>query len=192
MEEFSNNCGFILTCNFKNRIIEPLHSRCSVVEFNITKKELSGLAPQFMRRIENILKMKGIKYDQKVIAELMMKHMPDWRRILNELQRYSVTGSIDVGILTNMSDESFDSLVKMIGSQDFTGIRKWVVDNSDIETATLYRNLYNHASKNMKPASIAQMVLILAKYQYQAAFVVDHEINNVACLVELMTDCEWS
>jgi DNA polymerase III delta prime subunit len=107
MEEFSNNCGFILTCNFKNRIIEPLHSRCSVVEFNITKKELSGLAPQFMRRIENILKMKGIKYDQKVIAELMMKHMPDWRRILNELQRYSVTGSIDVGILTNMSDESF-------------------------------------------------------------------------------------
>jgi DNA polymerase III delta prime subunit len=192
MEEFSNNCGFILTCNFKNRIIEPLHSRCSVVEFNITKKELSGLAPQFMRRIENILKMKGIKYDQKVIAELMMKHMPDWRRILNELQRYSVTGNIDVGILTNMSDESFDSLVKMIGSQDFTGIRKWVVDNSDIETATLYRNLYNHASKNMKPASIAQMVLILAKYQYQAAFVVDHEINNVACLVELMTDCEWS
>jgi DNA polymerase III delta prime subunit len=192
MEEFSNNCGFILTCNFKNRIIEPLHSRCSVVEFNISKKELSGLAPQFMRRIENILKMKGIKYDQKVIAELMLKHMPDWRRILNELQRYSVTGNIDVGILTNMSDESFDSLVKMIGSQDFTGIRKWVVDNSDIETATLYRNLYNHASKNMKPASIAQMVLILAKYQYQAAFVVDHEINNVACLVELMTDCEWS
>jgi DNA polymerase III delta prime subunit len=192
MEEFSNNCGFILTCNFKNRIIEPLHSRCSVVEFNISKKELAGLAPQFMRRIENILKMKGIKYDQKVIAELMLKHMPDWRRILNELQRYSVTGNIDVGILTNMSDESFDSLVKMIGSQDFTGIRKWVVDNSDIETATLYRNLYNHASKNMKPASIAQMVLILAKYQYQAAFVVDHEINNVACLVELMTDCDWS
>jgi DNA polymerase III delta prime subunit len=192
MEEFSNNCGFILTCNFKNRIIEPLHSRCSVVEFNISKKELAGLAPQFMRRIENILKMKGIKYDQKVIAELMMKHMPDWRRILNELQRYSVTGNIDVGILTNMSDESFDSLVKMIGSQDFTGIRKWVVDNSDIETATLYRNLYNHASKNMKPVSIAHMVLILAKYQYQAAFVVDHEINNVACLVELMTDCDWS
>jgi hypothetical protein len=122
----------------------------------------------------------------------MMKHMPDWRRILNELQRYSVTGKIDVGILTNMSDESFDSLVKMIKSQDFTSIRKWIVDNSDIETATLYRNLYNHASKNMKPASIAQMVLTLAKYQYQAAFVVDHEINNVACLVELMTDCEWS
>jgi DNA polymerase III delta prime subunit len=145
-----------------------------------------------MKRVENILKMKGIEYDQKVIAELMMKHMPDWRRILNELQRYSVTGKIDVGILTNMSDESFDSLVKMIKSQDFTSIRKWIVDNSDIETATLYRNLYNHASKNMKPASIAQMVLTLAKYQYQAAFVVDHEINNVACLVELMTDCEWS
>ena len=192
MEEFSNNCGFILTCNFKNRIIEPLHSRCSVVEFNITKKELAGLAPQFMKRVENILKMKGIEYDQKVIAELMMKHMPDWRRILNELQRYSITGKIDVGILTNMSDESFDSLVKMIKKQDFTGIRKWIVDNSDIETASLYRSLYNHASKNMKAASIAQMVLILAKYQYQAAFVVDHEINNVACLVELMTDCDWS
>ena len=192
MEEFSNNCGFILTCNFKNRIIEPLHSRCSVVEFNISKKQLAGLAPQFLKRVENILKMKGIQYDQQVIAELMMKHMPDWRRILNELQRYSVTGNIDVGILTNMSDESFDSLVKMIKKQEFTGIRKWIVDNSDIETASLYRSLYNHASKNMKAASIAQMVLILAKYQYQAAFVVDHEINNVACLVELMTDCDWS
>ena len=192
MEEFSNNCGFILTCNFKDRIIKPLHSRCSVVDFKITKKELKALAPQFMKRIQNILKMKGIEYEPQVIAELMKKHMPDWRRILNELQRYSVTGKIDVGILTNMSDESFDSLVKMISNQDFTGIRKWIVDNSDIETATLYHNLYTHASKNMKPASIAQMVLILAKYQYQAAFVVDHEINNVACLVELMTDCEWS
>ena len=192
MEEFSNNCGFILTCNFKNRIIGPLHSRCSVVEFNISKKDLGELGPAFLKRIENILRMKGVQYDRKVLLELMKKHMPDWRRILNELQRYSVTGNIDVGILTNMSDESFDSLVKMIKKQEFTGIRKWIVDNSDIETASLYRSLYNHASKNMKAASIAQMVLILAKYQYQAAFVVDHEINNVACLVELMTDCDWS
>ena len=181
-----------MTCNFKNRIIEPLHSRCSVVEFNISKKDLGELGPTFLKRIENILKMKGVQYDRKVLLELMKKHMPDWRRILNELQRYSVTGNIDVGILTNMSDESFDSLVKMIKKQEFTGIRKWIVDNSDIETASLYRSLYNHASKNMKAASIAQMVLILAKYQYQAAFVVDHEINNVACLVELMTDCDWS
>ena len=192
MEEFSNNCGFILTCNFKNRIIEPLHSRCSVVDFTMTNKEKAGLASQFMKRVENILKMKGVEFDQKVIAELIMKHMPDWRRVLNELQRYSVTGTIDVGILTTLSDESFDSLVSMMKNQDFTGIRKWVVDNADIESSTLFRKLYDYANKKMKPMSIAQMVLILAKYQYQAAFVVDHEINNVACLLEIMTDCEWS
>jgi DNA polymerase III delta prime subunit len=192
MEEFSNNCGFILTCNFKNRIIEPLHSRCSVVDFTMTNKEKAGLASQFMKRVENILKMKGVEFDQKVIAELIMKHMPDWRRVLNELQRYSVTGKIDVGILTTLSDESFDSLVSMMKNQDFTGIRKWVVDNADIESSTLFRKLYDYANKKMKPMSIAQMVLILAKYQYQAAFVVDHEINNVACLLEIMTDCEWS
>ena len=192
MEEFSNNCGFILTCNFKNRIIEPLHSRCSVVDFTMSKKEMAGLAPQFLKRVSNILKMKGVEFDPKVIAELIMKHMPDWRRVLNELQRYSVTGKIDVGILTTLSDESFDSLVSMMKNQDFTGIRKWVVDNADIESSTLFRKLYDYANKKMKPMSVAQMVLILAKYQYQAAFVVDHEINNVACLLEIMTDCEWS
>ena len=192
MEEFSNNCGFILTCNFKNRIIEPLHSRCSVVDFTMPKKEMASLAPQFLKRVSNILKMKGVEFDPKVIAELIMKHMPDWRRVLNELQRYSVTGKIDVGILTTLSDESFDSLVSMMKNQDFTGIRKWVVDNADIESSTLFRKLYDYANKKMKPMSVAQMVLILAKYQYQAAFVVDHEINNVACLLEIMTDCEWS
>ena len=192
MEEFSNNCGFILTCNFKNRIIEPLHSRCSVIEFNIAKKEMPELCSQFFRRVENILKINGVEYDKQVVSELIMKYNPDWRRILNELQRYSSGGKIDIGILTVMSDESFTSLVKMLKKQDFSGIRKWVVDNSDIETSVLYRSLYTHASKKMPPASIAQMVLILAKYQYQAAFVVDHEINNVACLVELMTDCDWS
>ena len=192
MEEFSNNCGFILTCNFKNRIIEPLHSRCSVIEFNIAKKEMPELCSQFFRRVENILKINGVEYDQQVVSELIMKYNPDWRRILNELQRYSSGGKIDIGILTVMSDESFISLVKMLKKQDFSGIRKWIVDNSDIETSVLYRSLYTHASKKMPPASIAQMVLILAKYQYQAAFVVDHEINNVACLVELMTDCDWS
>jgi DNA polymerase III delta prime subunit len=192
MEEFSKNCGFILTCNFKNRIIEPLHSRCSVIEFNINKKEIPELCSQFFRRVENILKINGVKYDRQVVSELIKKYNPDWRRILNELQRYSATGKIDVGILTVMSDESFTSLVKMLKNQDFSGIRKWVVDNSDVETSVLYRSLYSNAAKKMPPASIAQMVLILAKYQYQAAFVVDHEINNVACLVELMTDCEWS
>ena len=192
MEEFSNNCGFILTCNFKNRIIEPLHSRCSVIEFNIAKKEMPELCSQFFRRVENILKINGVEYDQQVVSELIMKYNPDWRRILNELQRYSSGGKIDIGILTVMSDESFISLVKMLKKQDFSGIRKWIVDNSDIETSVLYRSLYTHAAKKMPPASIAQMVLILAKYQYQAAFVVDHEINNVACLVELMTDCDWS
>jgi DNA polymerase III delta prime subunit len=158
----------------------------------MTNKEKAGLASQFMKRVENILKMKGVEFDQKVIAELIMKHMPDWRRVLNELQRYSVTGKIDVGILTTLSDESFDSLVSMMKNQDFTGIRKWVVDNADIESSTLFRKLYDYANKKMKPMSVAQMVLILAKYQYQAAFVVDHEINNVACLLEIMTDCEWS
>ena len=192
MEEFSNNCGFILTCNFKNRIIEPLHSRCSIIEFNIDKKEMQVLCSQFFRRVENILKINGVEYDKQVVSELIMKYNPDWRRILNELQRYSSGGKIDIGILTVMSDESFTSLVKMLKKQDFSGIRKWVVDNSDIETSVLYRSLYTHASKKMPPASIAQMILILAKYQYQAAFVVDHEINNVACLVELMTDCDWS
>jgi DNA polymerase III delta prime subunit len=192
MEEFSNNCGFILTCNFKNRIIEPLHSRCSVIEFNIAKKEMQVLCSQFFRRVENILKINGVEYDKQVVSELIMKYNPDWRRILNELQRYSSGGKIDIGILTVMSDESFTSLVKMLKKQDFSGIRKWVVDNSDVETSVLYRSLYSNAAKKMPPASIAQMVLILAKYQYQAAFVVDHEINNVACLVELMTDCEWS
>jgi hypothetical protein len=158
----------------------------------MSKKEMAGLAPQFLKRVSNILKMKGVEFDPKVIAELIMKHMPDWRRVLNELQRYSVTGKIDVGILTTLSDESFDSLVSMMKNQDFTGIRKWVVDNADIESSTLFRKLYDYANKKMKPMSIAQMVLILAKYQYQAAFVVDHEINNVACLLEIMTDCEWS
>ena len=192
MEEFSNNCGFILTCNFKNRIIEPLHSRCSIIEFNIDKKEMQVLCSQFFRRVENILKINGVEYDKQVVSELIMKYNPDWRRILNELQRYSSGGKIDIGILTVMSDESFVSLLNMLKKQDFSGIRKWIVDNSDIETSVLYRSLYTHASKKMPPASIAQMVLILAKYQYQAAFVVDHEINNVACLVELMTDCDWS
>ena len=192
MEEFSNNCGFILTCNFKNRIIEPLHSRCSVIEFNFDKKEMQVLCSQFFRRVENILKINGVEYDKQVVSELIMKYNPDWRRILNELQRYSSGGKIDIGILTVMSDESFVSLLNMLKKQDFSGIRKWIVDNSDIETSVLYRSLYTHASKKMPPASIAQMILILAKYQYQAAFVVDHEINNVACLVELMTDCDWS
>ena len=150
------------------------------------------LCSQFFKRVENILKINGVEYDQQVVSELIMKYNPDWRRILNELQRYSSGGKIDIGILTVMSDESFISLVKMLKKQDFSGIRKWIVDNSDIETSVLYRSLYTHASKKMPPASIAQMVLILAKYQYQAAFVVDHEINNVACLVELMTDCDWS
>ena len=192
MEEFSNNCGFILTCNFKNRIIEPLHSRCSVIEFNFDKKEMQVLCSQFFRRVENILKINGVEYDKQVVSELIMKYNPDWRRILNELQRYSSGGKIDIGILTVMSDESFVSLLNMLKKQDFSGIRKWIVDNSDIETSVLYRSLYTHASKKMPPASIAQMILILAKYQYQAAFVVDHEINNVACLIELMTDCDWS
>lgn len=191
MEEFSRNCGFILTGNFKNRIIEPLHSRCSVVEFNISKKELPKLASQFMERAEYILKTEGIEYNNEALAELIMKFLPDWRRVINELQRYSVVGKIDAGILATMNDKSFDSLITLLKSKDFTKMRKWVGENSDIDSNVLFERLYNSASKNMDPMGIAQLVLILAKYQYQSAFVVNQEINNVACLTEIMSDCTW-
>ena len=187
MEEFSRNCGFILTCNFKNRIIEPLHSRCSVVEFSFTKKDMPDLAGQFMSRIEEILTKENIKYNKNVVAELIMKHLPDWRRILNELQRYAAVGEIDVGILSSLGDESFASLVKMLKGQDFTSMRKWVAENDDIESATMYRNLYDYARSKLDPQDIAQLILILADYQFKSAFVVDQEINNVACMTEIMT-----
>ena len=191
IEEFSANCRFIFTCNFKNRLIDPLHSRCAVVEFKIDASDKQAIAAQFFKRATQILKTEQIEFDPKVVAELITKHFPDYRRILNELQRYSVSGKIDSGILVNMSEESFRSLVKMLKDKDFNEVRKWVAKQSDADTATLFRELYDSASNHIEPASIPQLVLILADYQYKAAFVADHELNIVAALTEIMAQCKF-
>jgi DNA polymerase III delta prime subunit len=191
MEEFSRNCGFILTCNFKNRIIEPLHSRCSVVDFKIGKKDMAKLAMQFMKRVNIILETESIKYDKAVVAEVIQKHFPDWRRVLNELQRYAATGSIDSGILANMQEISIKELVDLLRDKNFTEIRKWVASNIDLDQNEIYRKLYEQASNFLEATGVAQLVLIVAKYQYQAAFSANPEINLVACLTEIMKDCEF-
>lgn len=191
IEEFSANCRFIFTCNFKNRIIEPLHSRCAVVEFKIDSGDKQAIAAQFFKRATQILKQEEVEFDPKVVAELVTKHFPDYRRILNELQRYSVTGKIDSGILVNMSEESFKTLVRMLKEKDFVEVRKWVAKQSDADTATLFRELYNSATTTIEPNSIPQLVLILADYQYKAAFVADHELNIMAALTEIMAQCKF-
>ena len=191
MEEFSRNCGFILTCNFKNRIIEPLHSRCSVVDFKISKKDMAKLAMQFMKRVGNILEKEGIEYDKAVVAEVIQKHFPDWRRVLNELQRYSATGKIDTGILANVQEISINELINLIRDKNFTEIRKWVANNIDQDQNELFRRIYDQSSEFLTPISVAQLVLIIAKYQYQAAFAANAEINLVACLTEIMMHCEF-
>jgi len=191
MEEFSRNCGFILTCNFKNRIIEPLHSRCSVVDFKIGKKDMAKLAMQFMKRVNIILETESIKYDKAVVAQVIQKHFPDWRRVLNELQRYAATGSIDSGILANMQEISIKELVDLLRDKNFTEIRKWVASNIDLDQNEIYRKLYEQASNFLEATGVAQLVLIVAKYQYQAAFSANPEINLVACLTEIMKDCEF-
>ena len=190
IEEFSNNCRFIFTCNFKNRIIEPLHSRCSVVDFKIENAEKQEIAASFFKRTMGILKQENIEADQKVVAELVTKHFPDWRRVLNELQRYSVSGKIDAGILVNVTEDSFKELVKNMKDKNFTEVRKWVAKNGDSETINIFKQLYNTASENMEAASIPQLVLILADYQYKAAFVADHELNLMAALTEVMAQCK--
>jgi len=190
IEEFSGNCRFILTCNFKNRIIEPLHSRCSVIEFNIAKKDMPPLLSEFMKRVEYILKAEGIEYDPQVIADLIMKHMPDWRRVLNELQRYSTSGTIDSGILVSVSETSINDLMIHIKQKDFKRMRQWVADNMDTEPASIFRKLYDNMYEYIDPKSIPQLVLILADYQYKNAFVADHELNLVACLTEIMAGVE--
>jgi len=191
MEEFSANCRFIFTANYKNRIIEPIHSRCAVIEFKIDNKEKQEIAASFFKRATAILKQENIEFDPKVVAELVTKHFPDYRRILNELQRYSVSGKIDSGILVNMSQESFKSLVKLMKDKDFTEVRKWVAKNSDADTTALFRELYDTASVNMDANSIPPMILILADYQYKAAFVADHELNIMAALTEIMAQCKF-
>ena len=191
IEEFANNCRFILTCNFKNRIIEPIHSRCAVVEFKIDNKDKPKIAAQFFKRITHILKTEGIEFEPQVVAEIVNKHFPDFRRVLNELQRYSVSGKIDTGILVNLGDESFKTLVKHLKAKNFTEVRKWVGQNSDIETSALFRQLYDKATDVLEPSSIPQLVLLLADYQHRAAFVADSEINIMACMVELMSSCKF-
>ena len=191
IEEFSANCRFIFTCNFKNRIIEPLHSRCAVIEFRIDSSDKQAIAAQFFKRATQILKTEEVEFDPKVVAELITKYFPDYRRILNELQRYSVSGKIDSGILVNMSEESFRNLIKHMKDKDFTEVRKWVAKQSDADTATLFRELYDTASSNIDIGSQPQLVLILADYQYKAAFVADHELNIMAALTEIMAQCKF-
>ena len=191
MEEYSKNCGFILTCNFKNRIIDPLHSRCSVVEFKINGKDKASMASQLFKRVKAILSDENVSYDQKTLAELITLYFPDFRRVINELQRYSATGSIDSGILANHSSNIQD-LVDILKNKKFVDMRKWIADHKDMDSAQLYRQLYDNASQYVKPQSIPQLIVTLADYQYKAAFVADHEINNVACMTELMMEVDWA
>jgi DNA polymerase III delta prime subunit len=191
MEEYSSNCGFILTCNFVNKIIDPLHSRCSVVEFKITSKEKPKIANGFFKRVQSILQQEKIEYEDNVVAEMMMKHFPDNRRILNELQRYSVTGKIDSGILVNQSDANFKILIQALKNKEFSKVRKWVGQNIEGEVAPFYRKLYESLHDVVAPASIPQTVVTLADYQYKSAFAADQEINTMACLTEIMVDAEF-
>ena len=190
IEEFASNCSFIFTCNYKNRIIEPLHSRCAVIEFSLKNGEKAKMASAFFKRIQSVLQSEKVEYDDKVIAELIKKHFPDFRRVLNELQRYSQFGNIDTGILAQIGDVSISEIVKSISAKDFGAIRKWVASN-EIDSNILFRKLYDALYDVLKPQSIPQAVLILADYQYKAAFVADQEINTVACLTELMVNCEF-
>jgi len=193
IEEFANNCRFILTCNFKNRIIEPLHSRCGVYEFGFGSKAVAtACAGKFMARAEHVLQTEGITYDKSTLAELIMKHMPDWRRVLNELQRYSLSGAIDEGILVSVSDKTYDDLFIHLKTKDFKKMRSWVVNNIDTDASAIFRAIYDRMSDKVTPASIPQLVLILADYQYKNAFVADHELNVVACLTEVMANVEFN
>lgn len=191
MEEYSKNCGFILTCNFKNRIISPLQSRCSVVDFTYTKADAPKLAGKFFQRVQDILDKENVPYDKKVVAEIVQKFYPDWRRVLNELQKYSATGKIDTGILANATEESFGALVKLLKEKNFSGMRKWVAMNVDSDPTSLMRKLYDTSSEKLTPSSIPQLVLLIADYQYKSAFVSDQEVNLVAFLTQVMADCEF-
>jgi len=191
IEEFSANCRFILTCNFKNRIIEPLHSRTSVIEFAMPKKEKEALAGQFMQRVQQILSVESINSEPAVIAELIMKYFPDFRRTLNELQRYSNFGKIDSGILVSATDVSLDNLMSSLKLKDFRKMRQWVADNIDVEPASMFRKVYDNMNEYVEPQSIPQLVLILADYQYKNSFVADHELNMVACLTEVMAGVKF-
>jgi len=190
IEEFAGNCSFIFTCNYKNKLIEPLHSRCAVIDFALKNGEKAQMASAFMKRVQSVLQSENVEYDDKVVAELIKKHFPDFRRVINELQRYSQLGKIDTGILSQISDVTINDIIKYIKEKDFGAIRKWVASN-DIDATAFYRKLYDNLYEVLKPQSIPQAVLILADYQYKGAFVADQEINTVACLTELMVGCEF-
>ena len=189
IEEFSSNCRFILTCNFKNRIIDPLHSRCSIYEFNLGNK--AEMAQKFMARLQFILDSEHIIYDNAVIAELIMKYIPDWRRVINECQRYGMSGHIDTGILVTLSETSIAGLMQDLKTKNFKKMRKWVTDNIDVESAKLFRLIYDNMSDYVEPSSIPQLVLILADYSYKDSFVADHELNVVACMTEIMSSIKF-
>jgi DNA polymerase III delta prime subunit len=191
MEEYSHNCGFILTCNYVNRIIEPLRSRCSVVDFNIGPKDMPKLALQFMNRIRTILTNEGVVYETSVLAEVIKKFFPDFRRTINELQRYSATGAIDTGILTNFNVSLYEKLLEYMKDKNFTEVRKWIAENSNGDMDSLFGYLYDNCAAAFKTSSIPELVLIIGKYQYQGAFVSSHEINLAACMVEIMKECEF-
>jgi DNA polymerase III delta prime subunit len=191
IEEFYGNCRFIFTCNYKNKIIEPLHSRCAVVDFSIKGKEKQEIAVEFFKRLNFILDQERVDYDKKVIVELINKHFPDWRRVLNECQRYSASGKIDTGILATFSDVSISDLTKNLKEKNYPAVRKWVVDNLDNDPAVLLRRIYDALYSSLKNASIPAAVLVIARYQYQIAFVADQEINLLAALTEIMLECEF-
>ena len=191
IEEFSKNCRFIFTCNYKNKIIDPLHSRCSVVDFSVNKKDKPTIAAQFFSRLNSILEEEKVEADKKVLAELINKHFPDWRRVLNECQRYAVSGKIDSGILAAFSDVAVNDLIKNLKQKNFAEVRKWVVTNMDNDTSVLLRRIYDSLYDSLVNSSIPAAVLIIAKYQFQIAFVADQEINLLAALTEIMVECEF-
>jgi DNA polymerase III delta prime subunit len=191
IEEFANNCRFILTCNFKNRIIEPLHSRCSVYDFAIPNNKKPELAGTFFKRATDILQSEDVEFVPDVVAQLITKHFPDWRRVLNELQRYSVSGKIDAGLLVDLADTNIKTLMQTLKEKDFKGMRQWVVNNIDTEPQAIFRKIYDSMNEYINPQSIPQLVLILADYQYKNAFVADHELNVVACMTEVMANVEF-
>lgn len=191
IEEFANNCRFILTCNFKNRIIEPLHSRCGVYEFNTTKSDMAKLCGQFMTRLSTILNDEGVSYNKDLIAQLIMKHAPDWRRVINECQRHSIGGQLDSTVLSNVESDNYNLLMKSLKEKDFKKMRTWVVNNIDVDVSVIFRHIYDNMYDYVEPSSIPQLVLILADYQYKNAFVADHELNVVACMTEIMANVEF-
>ena len=190
-ERFADNCSFIFTCNYKNRIIEPIHSRCAVIDFSLKNGEKQIIAARFMKRVESILAAESIDYDKEVIAKLVLKHFPDFRRVLNELQRYSTSGEINSGVLANIKEMNLKELIDSLREKNFSKMRQWVVANVDNDPATVYRKIYDELYNVVDKGSIPQAVLTIAEYQYKSAFVADQEINLVACLVELMAECEF-